>query len=367
MCRKEQQRNTKMEHSEKKDAQEMLQAQSHIYKHVFNFIDSMTINCAVQLGIPDIILSHNQPMTLHELVTALGIPPPKATCLQRLMRLLVHSGFFVIRKLPGRIQEVGYDLTPSSRLLLKDNVNCLTAFLLASLQPVFLTPWQSLGEWFKGKETTTFETAYGKKFWEYAEQNPDFSDMFNEAMVSESCLMRLVVKECKSVFEGMGSLVDVGGGKGIVTRVISDAFPALRCTVFDLPHVVADLPETKNLKYAGGDMFQSVPSADALLLKHVLHNWSDEECVKILKKCRQAIEMNDDKGKVLIIDMVIDIDQDEHEVTDTKLYFDMLMMVLVNGQERTVKEWEKLFFQAGFSRYKIKPIFGLRSLIEVYP
>ncbi|KAK6917620.1 Protein of unknown function DUF599 [Dillenia turbinata] len=351
-CRKEQQRNTKMEHSEKKNAEEMLQAQSHIYKHVFNYIDSMTINCAVRLGVPDIILSHNQPMTLHELVTALGIPPLKATCLRRLMRLLVHSGFFAIRKLPGKSQEVGYDLTPSSRLLLKDNVNCLTAFLLAPLQPVLLTPWQYLGEWFKGKETTTFETAYGKNFWEYAEQDPDFSDMFNEAM------------ECKTVFEGMGSLVDVGGGRGIVTRVISDAFPALRCTVFDLPQVVADLPETKNLKYVGGDMFQSVPSADAILLKHVLHNWSDDECVKILKKCREAIQMNEDKGKVLIIDLVIDIDQDEHHVTDTKLYFHMLMMVLVNGQERAAKEWEKLFFQAGFSRYTIKPIFGLRSLIE---
>ena len=57
----------------------------------------------------------------------------------------------------------------------------------------------------------------------------------------------------------------------------------------------------------------------------------------------------------------------EHEITEAKLFFDMLMMALVTGRERCEKEWEKLFLEAGFSRYKITPMFGLRSLIEVYP
>ena len=69
---------------------------------------------------------------------------------------------------------------------------------------------------------------------------------------------------------------------------------------------------------------------------------------------------------MIIIDIVIDEKKDEHEITGTKLFFDMLMMVVVTGRERHEKEWEKLFLEAGFSHYKIKPL-CLRSLIEVYP
>ena len=99
----------------------------------------------------------------------------------------------------------------------------------------------------------------------------------------------------------------------------------------------------------------------------VLHALSDEECVNVLKKCREAISNKGKEGKVIIIDIVIDEKKDEHEITGTKLFFDMLMMVVVIGRERHEKEWEKLFLEAGFSHYKIKSLLGLRSLIEVYP
>ena len=86
-------------------------------------------------------------------------------------------------------------------------------------------------------------------------------------MASDSRLMSLVVKDYKPIFEGLGSLVDVGGGTGTVAKIISEAFPHMKCTVFDLPHVVANLKDSQNLKYVGGDMFQSIPSADAILFK----------------------------------------------------------------------------------------------------
>lgn len=89
--------------------------------------------------------------------------------------------------------------------------------------------------------------------------------------------------------------------------------------------------------------------------------------MKTLKKCREAIASKADGGKVIIIDIVINEKKDEHELTEAKLFFDMLMMVVVTGRERTEKEWESLFLEAGFSHYKITPLFGLRSLIEVFP
>ena len=99
----------------------------------------------------------------------------------------------------------------------------------------------------------------------------------------------------------------------------------------------------------------------------VLHGFGDEDCIKILKRCREAIPTQGGKGKVIIIDIVINEEKDEHELTEAKLFFDMLMMVVVTGRERTEEDWEKLFKAAGFSDYKISPLFGLRSLIEVYP
>jgi trans-resveratrol di-O-methyltransferase len=102
-------------------------------------------------------------------------------------------------------------------------------------------------------------------------------------------------------------------------------------------------------------------------LQLVLHSISDEDCVKVLKKCRESIVNKGKGGKVIIIDIVINDIKDEHKITEAKLFFDMLMMAVVTGRERCEKEWEKLFLEAGFRHYKITPMFGLRSLIEVYP
>lgn len=98
-----------------------------------------------------------------------------------------------------------------------------------------------------------------------------------------------------------------------------------------------------------------------------LHDWNNEDCVKILRQCKEAVTKNGRKGKVIIIDMVIENQNEDEKSIETQLFFDMLMMVLVTGRKRNEKEWAKLFLNAGFRDYKITPILGLRSLIEVYP
>ncbi|KAM3381536.1 hypothetical protein P3S68_007109 [Capsicum galapagoense] len=115
-----------------------------------------------------------------------------------------------------------------------------------------------------------------------------------------------MIEHCKGVFEGLKSLVDVGGGTGTVAKVISNEFPELKCYVLDLPHVVEGLEGSNNLSYVEGDMFKSVPCVDAILLKWVLHDWGDEDCIKILKKCKEAIPSKENGGKVIIIETVMD-------------------------------------------------------------
>ncbi|MCD7467906.1 hypothetical protein HAX54_005608 [Datura stramonium] len=356
---------------------EVLAAQAHIWHHTFNYINSMSLKCAIQLGIPDIIHSHGQAMTLSDLVDALPIDNNTKTLdyIFRLMRILIHAGFFNQIKVNNKEEEEGgYILTPTSCLLLKDDPLSQVPFVQMELDPYFMDPWHSLSKWImKGDEssTTPFAFGHGKPLFEYAEKEPKYNSLFNKAMASDSRLViNVVIEHCKGVFEGLKSLVDVGGGTGTVAKAIADALPEINCIVFDLPHVIEGCEASKNLSYVTGDMFESVPSADAMLLKWILHDWSDEDCIKILKKCKEAIPSKENGGKVIIIDMVLmdrNLEKGEKKSYETQLFFDMLMMVHVSGKERNQQDWAKLFVNAGFSDYHIIPTLGLRSIIEVFP
>ncbi|XP_059596409.1 flavonoid 4'-O-methyltransferase-like [Vitis vinifera] len=134
-------------------------------------------------------------------------------------------------------------------------------------------------------------------------------------------------------FEGLSSLVDVGGGTGLTARTISEAFPRLKCRVFDLPHVVANLPEYRNLEFVGGDMFQSGPTADATLMKVFISRSPclNADCVKIPRNAEKQFQGKKREEKVVIIEMV----------TNEKLLMDiMMLMTVLNGRERNEKKWE---------------------------
>ncbi|KAB1209856.1 Trans-resveratrol di-O-methyltransferase [Morella rubra] len=256
----------------------------------------------------------------------------------------------------------------AERLLLKDDPLSLTPLLLFVLDPDMTKPWHHLTGWLQSDDPMPFDTAHGMTVWDYEGRDPKIAHLFQDAMASDTRLViSVVIDKCNEVFEGLGSLVDVGGSSGAMAQAINDAFPNIDCTVLDLPHVVAGLQGRKKLKYVGGDMFEAVPPADAVLLKWILHHWNDEECVKI-QKCKEAITRNGKKGKVIIIEiMTVENQKGDKDSTETQLFFDKLMMALAKGKERNEKEWAKLFYDAGFSYYKINPILGLRSLIEVYP
>ncbi|CDP20595.1 unnamed protein product [Coffea canephora] len=96
-------------------------------------------------------------------------------------------------------------------------------------------------------------------------------------------------------------------------------------------------------------------------MKWILHDWNDEECVQMLRKCKEAIPSKENGRKVIIIDMVLNDQQkgaDDHEAIESQLFFDMLMMVLVTGKQRNEREWAKLFSEAGFNDYKTTLVLG---------
>ncbi|KAD6454553.1 hypothetical protein E3N88_09259 [Mikania micrantha] len=288
----------------------LLQSQAHIYSHVFGFINSMTLKCAIELQIPDIINSHGRPMMLSELVEALSINKEKSHFVYRLMRMLVHSGFFEKQSVSltrgnDEEEEEGYLLTPASKLFLKEDPLCMRPFVLSMLDPTLMDPWQHMGKWFQTDDLNPFQTATGRSLWDFASQEPMLNKFFNEAMSTDARLVaKVILKDCRCLFEGVNSIVDVGGGTGNLAKSIAEAFPNISCICFDLPHVVKGLDGSKNFRYVAGDMFEAIPKADVILMKWILHDWNDEECIKILTRCKEAIPSKNNGGKVIIMDIV---------------------------------------------------------------
>ncbi|KAI5434988.1 putative O-methyltransferase 3 [Lathyrus oleraceus] len=308
-------------------------------------------------------------MSLSKLISSLPIHPSKSPYIYRLMRIMTHSGFFSQQSVTDNELEIEYMLTDASRLLLKGNPMSVTPFVQAMLDPVLTNPWHQMSTWLKNEDSSAFEITHGRYFWDYAAHDPIFNRLFNESMASDARLVSdLLIDKCKGVFDGLESLVDVAGGTGTMAKTLSKSFPQMECIVFDLPHVVDGLQGSHNLSYVGGDMFQEIPQAHAILLKWILHDWNDEQCVKILKKCKESLKNKGKDGKVIIIEMVLDNEKENvNESVETQLFFDMLMMILVVGKERNKREWINLISSAGFTDYKITPILGLRSIIEIYP
>ncbi|XP_027366099.1 isoflavone 7-O-methyltransferase-like [Abrus precatorius] len=344
---------------------ELFEGQTLLYVQIFGYLRTMCLKWAVQLGIPDIIHNHGKPITLPQLVSTLQISPTKASFVHRFMRFLAHNGIFDIHESLEE-HEITYSLTAASKLLVKNSGHCLTPVVLAFTEQFMMDNLHLLGEWTRGEDPTIFETAFGTSFWKLLEKNPAYISLYNDAMASDSQMVSLALKNCSSVFEGLDSIVDVAGGTGTTARIICEAFPKLKCVVIDLPHVVANLTGSKNLSFVGGDMFESIPEADAILMKLILHDWDDEKCIKLLEKCKDSISSKGKRGKVIIIDTIINEKLDEQNLSQTKLSMD-IMMLTINGKERTEKEWKQLFIQAGFTQYRVFPIFGYKSLIEVSP
>ncbi|KAJ0986599.1 hypothetical protein J5N97_004955 [Dioscorea zingiberensis] len=345
---------------------ELLEAQAHVWNILLGYLKSMCLKSAVELGIADVLKKHGKPMELSDLMSALSISPTRTDSFRRFMRTLTHMELFAEK--PGH--EVKYLLTPSSHLLVSGETMNVIPFVNLCVDPTISDPAHVVGPWFKSPKETPFELYFGKSMWDVADEKPEFNKTFNEGMASDSRLVcDVVMMMCGQVFRGLKSLVDVGGGTGTMARAIARAFPETKCTVLDLPHVVDTLKkDDSGVEYVGGDMFVSVPQANAVLLKWILHDWNDEECVKILQRCKEAIPKREMGGKIIIIDMVVGAtsDKDAHAV-ETQLLFDLLMMILLTGKERNEREWRRIILAAGFKDYKITPFLGLRSVIEIYP
>ncbi|EXB55624.1 (RS)-norcoclaurine 6-O-methyltransferase [Morus notabilis] len=243
--------------------------------------------------------------------------------------------------------------------------------------PWLMAPWHCFSRCVK-EGGSAFQKAHGREIWDFASENPEFNKLFNDGM---ECTARIILKailsEYRDGFSSLGSLIDVGGGTGRALSEIVKSHPHINGINFDLPHVVAKAPVYPGVSHVGGDMFESIPNADAVFMKAslatdlnqlstwIMHDWGDEDCVKILKNCRKAIP--EKSGKVIIVDLVLN-PEGNTLFDDMSLIWDLVMVAYASGgKERTENQWKKILIEGGFPRYKIIKIPSLTSIIEAYP
>uniref|UniRef100_A0A0D6QU46 O-methyltransferase domain-containing protein n=1 Tax=Araucaria cunninghamii TaxID=56994 RepID=A0A0D6QU46_ARACU len=349
--------------------EEQLAGQAEAWRYTFAFVESVAVKSVVLLGIPDMIARHgpNGALSLSEIVAALPSPSPNVACLFRILRFLVAKKFFsahIVTKNGEMEMEMRYGLTPASKWMVKENETSLVPMFLMQNDGRSVAPWHHFDECVL-EGGIAFERANGAHIWDYASSHLDYNRLFNEAMAcSSKIVMKAVLSKYKG-FDGLTSLVDVGGGTGTAIAEIVRAYPRIRGFNYDLPHVVATASKLQGVEHIGGDMFESVPSADAVFMKCIMHDWGDEECIRILKNCRKAIP---ETGKVIIVDVVLDAREKGVLDPTLGLVSDLVMVAHSSGgKERTDQEWKHVLAQGGFGRYNIIGVPALQSIIEAFP
>lgn len=307
---------------------------------------TQAITAAAELRIADQLAA--SPLTADALAPTVGCHPGS---LRRLLRALASLDL-------TREQDDGsFVLTEMGALLRSDRQPSLCSW--AKWWGRYLWPiWGNLRQSVQSGSSAR-ELATGRSGYAHLEADPEAAAVFNAAMVE---LTALFAGELDRIvdFSTVGHVIDVGGGYGELLAGILRAHPALRGTLFDLPHALAGAKARMHqagvadrCEFVGGDFFESVPAGgDLYLLKSVLHNWDDEKCGVILSRCRQSMHRD---ASLVLVERVLPDRMRSCAADRAVARTDLNMLIGVGGRERTRAEFAALLGVAGFSTTRFVP------------
>jgi hypothetical protein len=319
---------------------------------LFGYAASRAIGVAAELRIADLV--NPTPKTAQELAKKTGSHPDS---LYRLLRACASIGVFT------EDSEHRFAMSPVAEYLRSDHPQSLRAFGEMVTNDMQFQMWAELSYCVQTGEKS-FDKVFGSPVFEYYSTNERAGGLFNEAMTSLSLGAGMAVLESYD-FSGIKKLVDVGGGQGFLLASILQKYPDMSGILFDTQSIIDSAitllqkHDVQNrCKTIGGNFFDSIPAGgDAYLMKHIIHDWNDAQCIEILKNCRSAISQ---KGRILVIEMVV---PEGNESSISKL-LDLQMLAILPGRERTADEYGALFKQAGFELRRIVPTRSPYSVIE---
>ena len=241
------------------------------------------VQIAATLKLADLL--KNGPRTAEQLASASGVRAPE---LYRVLRALASLGVFTETR-NGR-----FKLTPLAMTLRSDAPGSLRMMAMMLSADWQWDAWQQLLPCLKTGEEP-FQKAHGMSFFEFLERHPEYLAVFHK---STTGLTNLAVANAFN-FSKFNTMVDIGGGHGALLATILKVHPKLKGTLFDQPSVIAGAQKdgavtaktvAKRCTFEAGSFFAAVPKgADVYTMKYILHDWSDDRSVQILKNCRAAM------------------------------------------------------------------------------
>jgi SAM-dependent methyltransferase len=315
-----------------------------------------SIHIAASLGIADVL--KDGPKSIEELAQA---PDTHAPSLYRLLRYLASRGIFIET---GNGQIAQTELSEGLRSDLPTSAYYLARMYGGELQ------WKAWGDLEYSIHTgkAAVEHVSGQKLWGYLTAHPEEAQIYAHALTGASGILNQAIARSYD-FSSYNTVVDVGGGQGSLLAAILRLNPTLKGVLFELPQVIESVRAQpfaselqKQLLLVGGDFFAELPDdLDIYLMKQVLHDWGDDDCLRILKTCRRAMKP---ESRLLVVDTVI---QKGGKETSFAKLADLAVLVSHAGRERTEEEFKALFVASGFEFVRVITTGAQVSIVEAIP
>ncbi len=282
-----------------------------------------------------------------------------ARSLYRVLRTVASAGVF-------REDEKGrFHMTPTAELLRTDMPGSMQPWLVLRGEEWHRSSWNKLYATVTTGETA-FNIAHAEGLFDYLKHDSDAATVFNKAMAATKGFTQAIVDAYD--FSSTRKIIDVGGGYGSLLSAILQKNSHLQGMLYDTKEVtdqarkgINDAGLESRCEIISGDFFTDVPEgADTFILRRIIHDWDDEKSIKILSNCRRAMNNN---GKLLLAETII-----EHgNVLSPGKFYDIDMMVMVGGLERTLDEYSILFEAAGFTLTNVVSTKSNMSILEGQP
>jgi hypothetical protein len=307
---------------------------------------SRCLHLVADFGIADAL--GDEPQSAAALAAQTGTNPD---ALHRVLRALANHGIFTLND--GRFAH-----NPASRLLRSDDPASMRSLARMMGLDFHWDVFRELGHSLKTGKSAA-DTAVPGGLFEHLRTHPEDGRIFNEAMVGKS-FGQIGPLLGAYDFTGFETIGDIGGGVGHLLSAILNTAPAAKGVLFELPEVIAQAKSTPNprIEYVAGDFFKDpVPPCNLYVMMTVIHDWSDEDSVTILKNLRANAPAG---ARLLLAEAVID----ESAKGSFPIDLDIEMLVFASGRERTESQWRSLLDKAGFALVRATPLAGITGLVE---
>lgn len=326
-----------------------------------------------EMGVADAL--GNSAQTAQQLALILGVQDVDKLC--RLLSAAASFGVLAAQQ-DSRSPTVTFRNNALSAVLRNDHPNTVTHTIKGGMQSLY-TPYNYIAQGLK-EDRVPFEIAHGQHMWEYLQNNPDMEHEFSLAMASQD---RMGIHAVLTDYDWSqySRIIDVGAAYGTLLAAILQQHSNLSGVVCDLPQVVERAEQQWQSQYAAsmvirtsfvgcdflkaGGLPKAEPAHEAYVLRDILHDWSDEKVLVILRNLRQAIGDNL-SAVVLLVESVLP-GVTAGSDPSVKYLLDITMLVAVDGKERTQQEFSKLLQQTGFELRTVHQTRGLYRVVEAAP